>query len=152
MILEKNYRYTINGKVEVLKNNVSPSNLKRAGVPVELIAAYDFANDRLQAISGLITPEDQRNEELEELQQAKFEAQRTIEEFLENQELLQFGKVDMIKVNALFDSEITDYRIEKDTGISKASIGRFRNGTSNILKMPLRTAIILTQYAIGKGL
>lgn len=61
------------------------------------------------------------------------------------------GKADMAKISALLYSDISDYRIAKDTGISRMSIGNFRNQKSDIVKMPVYNAILLTEYAIEKG-
>lgn len=152
MILNKEYKYVVNGKLELIGGKVSPSNLKRAGVPDELVRAYDSANHKLQATAGNATADNQKSNETKFLRTVKFDALNDIEEFLEDQELRQFGKVEVAKINALFDSDITDYQIEKDTGITRASVGKFKTGKSDIMKMPLKTAIILTNYAVGKGL
>lgn len=50
------------------------------------------------------------------------------------------------KVRALFDSDITDYRISQDTGVSQPVVTRYHNGTSDIDNMPLGTAEKLSKY------
>ena len=66
-------------------------------------------------------------------------------------EMKEHGKVDMRKIAALLASEITDYQIAKDTGTTKAGIGKFRNGKSDPFKMPVYNAIKLTKYAEEQG-
>lgn len=61
------------------------------------------------------------------------------------------GKADFSKISALLASNITDYQIELDTGVSRAGIGKFRNGKSDPIKMPFYNAIKLTMYAEEKG-
>lgn len=43
---------------------------------------------------------------------------------------------------------ISAYKIEQDTGVKRASIVRYRNGESNLEKMPINNAIKLSNYAI----
>jgi len=44
------------------------------------------------------------------------------------------------KVKKLLDSDITSYRISKETGVSVASIGATRRGERKIDNMQLKTA------------
>lgn len=50
-------------------------------------------------------------------------------------------------IEHLLDSEITAYQIEKDTGISRAKIGRLKNGKNNLDNLSLETAGKLYEYA-----
>lgn len=50
------------------------------------------------------------------------------------------------KVQALFDSDISDYRISKDTGVSQPTVTRYHNGTSELDSMSLGTAQKLSRY------
>jgi len=153
MILEKMYQYvTVDGKTEILNGKTSPSGLRRANVPQDLIDNYELANSNLQGISGSISPQNQRSEERSALLDKRNDAIELIEQFLEEQEIRLFGKVDIAKINLLFATAIPDNQISKGTGVSRASIGRFRNGSSDILKMPLASAVKLTRFAVRKGL
>lgn len=66
-------------------------------------------------------------------------------------ELRNSGIVDMKKINALLNSDITDYRIEQETGVSRMAIGNFRKGVSDIAKMPVYNGVKLTKYAISQN-
>lgn len=50
-------------------------------------------------------------------------------------------------IQKLLNSEITAYQIEKDTGISRAKIGRLKNGKNNINNLSLETTGKLYEYA-----
>ena len=50
-------------------------------------------------------------------------------------------------IQKLLDSEITAYQIEKDTGISRAKIGRLKNGKNDLNNLSLETASKLYEYA-----
>ncbi|MBO1213754.1 helix-turn-helix domain-containing protein [Staphylococcus nepalensis] len=50
-------------------------------------------------------------------------------------------------IEHLLDSKITAYQIEKDTGISRAKIGRLKNGKNNLDNLSLETAGKLYEYA-----
>lgn len=50
-------------------------------------------------------------------------------------------------IQKLLDSEITAYQIEKDTGISRAKIGRLKNGKNDLKNSSLETAGKLYEYA-----
>ncbi|MFH4935293.1 hypothetical protein ABVB43_07375 [Staphylococcus cohnii] len=50
-------------------------------------------------------------------------------------------------IQKLLHSEITAYQIEKDTGISRAKIGRLKNGKNNINNLSLETTGKLYEYA-----
>lgn len=61
------------------------------------------------------------------------------------------GKADMQKISALLNSGFTDYEIGKGTGIAKVGIGKYRNGKSDLIKMPVFNAIKLTEFAKENG-
>jgi len=50
------------------------------------------------------------------------------------------------KVKKLLDSDITSYRISKETGVSVASIGATRRGERKIDNMQLKTAEKLGEF------
>lgn len=50
-------------------------------------------------------------------------------------------------IQKLLDSEKTAYQIEKDTGVSRAKIGRLKNGKNNIDNLSLASAKVLYEYA-----
>lgn len=50
-------------------------------------------------------------------------------------------------IKRLLESEITAYQIEKDTGISRAKIGRLKNGKNDLNNLTLETAGKLYEYA-----
>lgn len=50
-------------------------------------------------------------------------------------------------IQKLLDSEITAYQIEKDTGISRAKIGRLKNGKNDLNNLSLESAGKLYKYA-----
>lgn len=50
-------------------------------------------------------------------------------------------------IQQLLDSEITAYQIEKDTGISRAKIGRLKHGKNDLNNLSLETASKLYEYA-----
>lgn len=50
-------------------------------------------------------------------------------------------------IKRLLESEITAYQIEKDTGISRAKIGRLKNGKNDLNNLSLETASKLYEYA-----
>ncbi|WP_436950171.1 hypothetical protein [Staphylococcus xylosus] len=52
-------------------------------------------------------------------------------------------------IQKLLHSEITAYQIEKDTGISRAKIGRLKNGKNNINNLSLETTGKLYEYAMN---
>lgn len=47
----------------------------------------------------------------------------------------------------LHESNVTRYRISKDTGITQSTLSRLYNGITNIERMRLGHAITLTMYA-----
>lgn len=47
----------------------------------------------------------------------------------------------------LFNSNLTDYRIAKDTGIALSMIQNYRNGSRKVENMTLKTAKKLFEYA-----
>ena len=50
------------------------------------------------------------------------------------------------KIEELFNSDLTDYRISKDTGITLSVIQKYRNDTSKIENMTLKVAKKLIRY------
>ena len=56
--------------------------------------------------------------------------------------------MDNIKDNIqkLLDSDITNYRIHKDTGIAQSTLSDLKNGKSNIDDMRLSVALKLNEY------
>lgn len=50
------------------------------------------------------------------------------------------------KVKKLLDSDITSYRISKETGVSVASIGATRRGERKVDNMRLKTAEKLGEF------
>lgn len=54
-------------------------------------------------------------------------------------------------IQKLLNSEITAYQIEKDTGISRAKIGRLKNGKNNIDNLSLETTDKLYKYATNSN-
>lgn len=54
--------------------------------------------------------------------------------------------INIKKVQAVINSNITAYEIEKQTGISRAQIGNYRNGKHDIMNMSLNNALKLQNY------
>ncbi|MFB8468341.1 hypothetical protein [Enterococcus thailandicus] len=54
--------------------------------------------------------------------------------------------IDTNKIQALFDSKISAYAIEKDTDIRRMTITNYRNGKADILNMSLDKAIKLQEF------
>lgn len=50
------------------------------------------------------------------------------------------------EIEELFNSNITDYRIAKDSGVSLSMIQNYRNGSRSIENMTLKTAGKLCKY------
>lgn len=50
------------------------------------------------------------------------------------------------QIEELFNSDLTDYRISKDTGITLSVIQKYRNDTSKIENMTLKIANKLVKY------
>lgn len=53
---------------------------------------------------------------------------------------------DTEKIEMLFSTDITDYKIAKETGITKMTVGNMRKGVTDLMKMELRNAIKLTEF------
>lgn len=53
------------------------------------------------------------------------------------------------EIEDLFKSDITDYRISKDTGITLSVIQNYRNGKYVLENMTLKIAKKLYEYAIS---
>lgn len=51
------------------------------------------------------------------------------------------------EIEDLFNSNLTDYRIAKDTGIALSMIQNYRNGSRKVENMTLKTAKKLFEYA-----
>ena len=51
-------------------------------------------------------------------------------------------------IQKLLDSEKTAYQIEKETGVSRAKIGRLKYGKNNIDNLTLASAKVLYEYAM----
>ena len=51
------------------------------------------------------------------------------------------------QIEELFNSNLTDYRIAKDTGIALSMIQNYRNGSRKVENMTLKTAKKLFEYA-----
>lgn len=51
-------------------------------------------------------------------------------------------------ITKLFDSDITTYRMAKDTGLSQGTLDRYRSGQSDIGNMNLKTAKELEEWAM----
>lgn len=151
MQLSRSYSYiNPNGDRESTPYKLSPTNLKRANVPVEMINAYSEANSELQAVASSASPDDQHSEEIELLQAKKFDILEQIVNFLENQELITFGKIDIAAIQRLLNSDISAYKIEKDTGVSRMTLTNIKNGKADLLKLQLRNAVLLSDYALSK--
>lgn len=54
--------------------------------------------------------------------------------------------IDTNKIQALFDSKVSAYAIEKDTDIRRMTITNYRNGKADILNMSLDKAIKLQKF------
>lgn len=52
-------------------------------------------------------------------------------------------------INTLLQSDVTSYRIQKDTGIRRQKIDRYRKGQSELKNMTLDVAEKLYKYAIS---
>lgn len=50
-------------------------------------------------------------------------------------------------IQKLLESDKTAYQIEKETGVSRAKIGRLKNGKNNIDNLSLASAKVLYEYA-----
>lgn len=159
MILKKDYYY-LNpaGEKELIGGKVSPSNLKRANVPEKLIDNYTLAHDRVQTVSSLknspgYANDDERFEaDTAEAKKELKAAHKSIEDFLETQQMLSFGVIDFQKILKLLNSDVSAYQIEKNTGISRMAIGNLKNGTSEVSKMVASNAYILSEYAKTLGM
>ena len=57
----------------------------------------------------------------------------------------QIANLKLIEV--LLNSEISDYRIEEKTGVSRSTIGKIKNGKSSIGNLTLNSAIALSSFA-----
>lgn len=91
MLLSKSYSYLgPNGKVELLGRKVSPSNLKRAGVPDKLVESYSSAKSSLDVETTSNTAEMRESHAVKELEgklaAEKAAALRAVEAFLAEQE------------------------------------------------------------------
>lgn len=53
------------------------------------------------------------------------------------------------EIEDLFNSNLTDYRIAKDTRIALSMIQNYRNGSRKVENMTLKTAKKLYEYAIS---
>lgn len=51
-------------------------------------------------------------------------------------------------IQKLLESDKTAYQIEKKTGVSRAKIGRLKNGKNNIDNLSLASAKVLYEYAM----
>jgi DNA-binding protein len=56
----------------------------------------------------------------------------------------------MQEIEELFNSEITDYRLAKDSGVTLSMIQNYRNGSRKIENMTLKTAGKLCKYIESK--
>lgn len=139
------YNYNIE-KLEDVAVGDNPSKLKRAGVPIELIKKYTDARDMFR---GPTDPSDDKQKK-QYIEHEK--AFRNVEKELRNElhriNFRTLGEVDMTIVGKLiFHSEIAAYKIEKETGISRNTILKLRNGESDLLNIPTINAIKLTELA-----
>ncbi|WP_308618535.1 hypothetical protein [uncultured Enterococcus sp.] len=161
MILNKEYYYlSPSGKKELISGKVSPSNLKRANIPDKLIRDYSLAHDRVQTISGLKNSPGYATDngkirfesDTAEAKKKLKAAHKSIEDFLETQQMLNFGIIDFQKILKLLNSDVSAYQIEKKTGISRMAIGNLKNGTSEVSKMIVKNAYMLSEYAKSLGM
>lgn len=53
------------------------------------------------------------------------------------------------EINTLLQSDVTSYRIQKDTGVRQQMIDRYRKGQSELKNMTLDVAEKLYNYAIS---
>lgn len=62
---------------------------------------------------------------------------------------MKYKEIDMNLVHQLiFDrTDITDYRIAKETGLTKQGIGKYRLGETDLQRMTVKNAMALTEYA-----
>lgn len=160
MLLEKTYSYiNSNGDHELTSHKMSPSNLKRANVPDKLIDAYIKITSKMHIMEGYInvenpSPEDENlYQELLDLRAVKNQAYDEIANYLANQEILCFGKIDIAAIKRLIDlidNGISAYQIEKDTGVSRMTLTNIKNGKADLLKLQLKNAVLLSDYAISK--
>lgn len=54
--------------------------------------------------------------------------------------------VNIDNIQALIESDISAWQIEKETGISRMNITNYRNGKGEIVNMSLANAIKLSEY------
>ena len=54
------------------------------------------------------------------------------------------------EIEELFNSNITDYRIAKDSGVALSMIQNYRNGSRKVENMALKTAGKLCKYIESK--
>lgn len=54
---------------------------------------------------------------------------------------------DLQLVKVLLDSDLSAYQIEAKTGITRTAISKYRTGKSDVLNMPMQTAIALTNFS-----
>lgn len=153
MKISKSYYYHKNGKVEIIEADTNPSQLKRAHVPKKMIDEYNSARSALNLITTnrrKNETDDQRAELDKQEEKARKKcrkAQAAIENFLTNQEMEQFGEINVVAIRKLLDSNIPANRIQKATGVQRANIGFYRNGVYSLSQMTLGVAYQLSNYA-----
>lgn len=62
------------------------------------------------------------------------------------------SQIDMDLVVKLLQSEITSYRINKDTGFSVGTLSDLRTGKRKICNLNVRSAYLLSEYAKKTGI
>lgn len=55
-------------------------------------------------------------------------------------------KIDIQKIKKLIDSRIPAYTIEKETGVSRATLSNYRTGKADVMKMTLENGLKLSKY------
>ena len=69
-----------------------------------------------------------------------------------NDEEVLKSKIDMQLVTKLLKSEITSYRINKDTGFSVGTLSDLRTGKRKVSNLNVRSAYTLSEYAKKIGI
>lgn len=119
--------------------NVTESDLRAYNIPEDLVQEAGEVKDSLQNIADV--------DSLEQAQKKVADVQEKIEQFLEVQELTEFGKIDIKLMMKLVNSNISTAQIGSRTGVGRMTIWNLRNGKTNVGKVSLRVAYQLCNYA-----
>lgn len=54
--------------------------------------------------------------------------------------------INISKIKELLESDISSYEIEKNTGVSRVTLAKYRNGSADIMNMSLEKAVNLNKF------